>query len=111
MNSGDLRHKIILQKLDQQADSYGERRETWSDFMTVWASIKPVSGREFFAAEAVNSEVSHKILIRYRPGVTASMRVKYKDRYFAVSAVLDFEERHEVLQLMCRELVGDEIQN
>ena len=42
---------------------------------TVWAAVDPVSGREYYAAEQAQSEVTHKVRLRYRAGVTPGMRV------------------------------------
>ncbi|TGE33172.1 phage head closure protein [Desulfosporosinus sp. Sb-LF] len=32
----------------------------------IWASIEPLSGREYYAAQQVNAEITHRIKIRYR---------------------------------------------
>ncbi len=71
---------------------------------TVWARVRAVSGREFFAAAQVQAEQLQRITIRYRTGVTAAMRVAWAGRLFDITAVIDWRERHEALQLMCREL-------
>lgn len=105
MKIGDLRHRITLQKLEMVQNAYGEMTETWTDVSTVWASVNPISAREFFQAETVNSEITHKILIRYRENVKPSMRVKFKDRIFFIQSVINFNEKNEALQLMCKELV------
>ncbi|SHF16394.1 phage head closure protein [Caloramator proteoclasticus] len=105
MKINDLRHRITLQKLEMVQDSYGQATENWVDVVTVWAAVNPISGREFFQAETINSEVTHKILIRYRKGVEPSMRVKFKDRIFTILSVINFQEKNEALQLMCKELI------
>lgn len=105
MKIGDLRHRITLQKLEMVQDSYGQPTETWTDVATVWAAVNPISGREFFQAETINSEITHKILIRHRAGIEPSMRVKFKDRIFTILSVINFQEKNEALQLMCKELI------
>lgn len=105
MKISDLRHRITLQKLEMVQDSYGQPTETWEDIATVWAAVNPISGREFFQAETINSEVTHKILIRYRAGIEPTMRVKFKDRIFTILSVINFQEKNEALQLMCKELI------
>ncbi|GIW49202.1 MAG: head-tail adaptor protein [Caloramator sp.] len=105
MKIGDLRHRVTLQKLEMVQDSYGQPTETWTDVATVWAAVNPISGREFFQTETINSEVTHKILIRYMQGVKPAMRIKFKDRIFNILYVINFEERNETLQLMCKELI------
>ena len=72
---------------------------------TTWAAIDPVSGRELYAAEQSQSEVTHKVRLRYRPGLTTAMRISRGKRRFKILSIIDWEERHESLLMMCKELV------
>lgn len=101
MNPGELRHKITLQKPPE----YGQAEDAYTDVATVWANINPISGRELFAAEQFASEITHKVRIRYRNGITPSMRVKYGTRTFEIMYVINEYERDRIIQLMCKELV------
>lgn len=107
MNPGSLRHKITFQKLNNVQDTFGQPVEVWNDvFTNVWASVIPISGKELFAAETVNSEITHKIKLRYKSGITPDMRIKFKDRYFSITGPpINFQEKNKELQLMCKELV------
>jgi SPP1 family predicted phage head-tail adaptor len=104
MEAGKLRHKVTLEQLDTGQDSAGAVERSWSDFARdIWASVEPLSGREYFQAQQVASETSVRVRIRYRSGVLPTMRVVYGDRRFEILAVIDPEERHRELQLMCSE--------
>lgn len=105
MKVGQLRHRITFQRKAKVQNEYGEEIADWVDVASVWASVNPISGREFFAAEAVNSEVTHKINMRYRSGITPDMRVKFKERYFQIIVVMNLQEKNVELQLLCKELV------
>jgi SPP1 family predicted phage head-tail adaptor len=105
MNSGELRHRIKIQKLEKNQDTFGQPVESWPDVATVWASVEPLVGRQFFEAETITHELTHKIKLRYRQGVTPSMRVKFGDRYFQIVSIINYQERNRELQLMCRELI------
>ncbi|NNV07778.1 head-tail adaptor protein [Geobacillus sp. MMMUD3] len=105
MKIGALRHRVLVQQKIKTQNEYGEETEQWLDVLVAWASVNPISGREFFAAEAVNSEVTHKITMRYRGGITPDMRIKFKDRYFRIIAVMNTQEKNIELQLLCKELV------
>ena len=72
---------------------------------TVWASVEPLKGREFFAAQKENAETTVGICIRYRSGISADMRILYCNKVFGINAIIDPEERHIELQFMCQELV------
>src|SRR5690606_39847336 len=100
--SGNLRHKVQLQaKQIAQDPNTGEMVTTWVTIARPWAEIVPMSGREFMAASAEQSEVRGRIVIRYRDDVDASMRVVYRGKYYAIHAVLsDAESGKEHLTLM-----------
>ena len=77
--------------------------ETWSTYATVQASIEPISGREYFAAQSTQADVTHRIRIRYLSGIVPKMRVSYNSRIFDILSVINVGERNRELQLMCRE--------
>ncbi|MBS4958504.1 MAG: phage head closure protein [Clostridium sp.] len=104
INSGEFRHPITIQKLDKSRNEYGEVIEGWIDFLEIRAAIYPLSGKDFFSAETLNSEVTHKINARYVEGITSAMRVKFGDRYFEIiSPPINFQEKNILLQIMCKE--------
>lgn len=100
--AGQLRHKVELQAETIAQDPVtGEMVKSWATVANVWAQISPLSGREFIAASAEQSEVQGKIVIRYRDGVTASNRVVYRGMFYNILAVLpDAESGREHLTLM-----------
>jgi SPP1 family predicted phage head-tail adaptor len=107
MKIGKLRHRVRLQEYVISKDSFGAEVENWSDTATVWASIEPLSGREYFAAQQINAEVSTKITIRYRAGVKPTMRILFGGRIFEILSVINTEEKNRELILMCREVLED----
>jgi SPP1 family predicted phage head-tail adaptor len=42
----------------------------------IWAAIEPISSTEIYGASQIQSTATTRIRIRYRPGITAKMRVK-----------------------------------
>lgn len=105
ISAGRLRHRVTIEKLTVGRDSIGGVTEVWSPFATRWAEVAPLRGREFFAAEQVNAEVSHRVTLRFLPGVVAKMRVNFGGRILTIEAALNIEERNRELQLMCLEVV------
>jgi SPP1 family predicted phage head-tail adaptor len=81
----------------------------WADqgegdaFANCWAAIEPLTGRELFAAQQRVAEVSHKVTIRWRPGILANQGVWYGKRQFDIQVVLDPDERKCFLVLLCKE--------
>lgn len=106
INPGSYRHIIDFEKIIDIKNEYGEVSKEWTTFFTTRASIKPISGREFYQAETVNSEVTHKVNLRYKDGIKTDMRIKFGKRIFGIISVINFEERNIELQLLCKEING-----
>jgi SPP1 family predicted phage head-tail adaptor len=83
--------------------------EVWEDVCTgVKASIEPLQGRELIAAQAVQSETTSKIRIRYRTGITAAMRIVFGARLFNITAPpINPGERNQELILMVSEGINE----
>lgn len=110
IDPGKMRHRITIQEFSGTADGFGDPLQRddaeWTDVATLWAAIDPVSGKEFYAVEQSQSEVTHKIRCRYRTGLTTAMRIKYGSRKFKIISIINWEERGESLLIMCKELVS-----
>lgn len=68
--------------------------------------------REQFAAQAVQSEISHRITVRYRPELAnptsvAAMRVVYGTRVFNIIGALNIDERHAIVEISATEGLND----
>ena len=100
---GDFRHRVIFQKEVKVPDGYKGHAVTWQDVITVWASVDPLSGREYFYAHQIKNAISHRIRIRYRTDVNEAMRIRHGDRYFSIESMIDMGERREFLEIRCQE--------
>ena len=88
---GRLRHRVILEEPVTELDSDGAQVPTWIPFgdgRALPAEISPLSARELIAAEAVHSKVTTRIRLRYRTGITASMRVRHRDMVYEIEGVI-----------------------
>lgn len=101
-------HRVAIQRATESQGATGEITKTWATLATVWAAIEPLTGREFFQAQQVQAEVSHKITMRHYTGITISPkdRLLYGTRVFRIESMLNVEERSIELVLMCREEVS-----
>ena len=109
-DAGRMRHHLIAEAFNGRRDATGEPRkdldENWTAVFSFWASVNPISGREFInGANQEDAEVTHRIRCRYREGLQTDMRLRWGKRTFEILAVLDQEERHEELLIMAREYV------
>lgn len=102
-----LRNRIKIMHQPESQNSYGEEVSDitqWTEYAEVYASIEPIQGREFFSAQQVNSIVDTRIRIRYLFGVKPNMKVLFDSRIYEIKAVIDVNERHKEMQLMCQEV-------
>jgi SPP1 family predicted phage head-tail adaptor len=105
-NIGKRRHRITIQRLVEGSpaqDAGGTPDEAWATFSTDWARIRPLEGRELERAQAVHAEVTGRIEIRYRAGVTARMRALFGSRPLEILAVINVEERNRDMHLLYKE--------
>lgn len=87
--AGRLRHKVLIQyPLTTQNPSTGAMEIVWTDLASVWASVEPLSAREFIAAGAEQSEVKAKIIMRNRSDVNATMQIVYRGKIYQILGVL-----------------------
>ena len=101
MESGRLRHRVIIQNPTRAGDAMGQAIATWTTHATVWASIQPLKGREFFDAQKVSSEVSAKIITRYVSGVSPKCQIVHgTSTYRVIGAIINTGMRNKTLQFM-----------
>lgn len=115
--AGRLRHRITLQRYVEEIDTDGEVVQdpvsgsvshVWQDVATVWGAIEPLSAREFIASQAVQSQVTGKLIIRYRADVDATCRALHNGKIYQIHGVLaDKDSGLEYLTLPVSEGVND----
>lgn len=104
--AADLRHAVLIEQHADTVDSVGGQTLVWSTFASVWAMMKPYTGREVVASQQLQSQVTHKIVIRYYAGVTAGMRFNFNGRLMNIRHVINPEERSIWMELLCDEGVA-----
>lgn len=107
MQAGKLRNKVLIQRRQQAQDDFGQPSTSWATVAETFADIEPLNGRELILARSAQSEITHNVVIRYRPGITTAMRINYNGRFFNIRAVMDQNERHKILTLQCTEGLND----
>lgn len=80
-------------------------KNEWEDVKRIRASIEPIQGREYFSGAFQIGETVIRVRIRYQPDIKINnkMRIKYGARILKIENVIDSKERHEELQLICKE--------
>lgn len=122
IEAGRLRHRVRIEQLEYQRDSHGEviqdpqtgeTSQEWTEVATVWAAIEPLSAREFIQSQAIQSQVTARIIIRYRDGMNAAMRLVHvrtgRDDviYNPAGFLADKESGLEYLTIPCSQGVNE----
>ena len=107
MQAGKLRHRIkILKAVDQRGATFGEAKLAYETVAIVRAAVIPLAGKEFWGAAQTEAGISHRIEIRYLPGITPKHRIEFNGRIFEIVSVLNLEERNREIHLMCWEKIA-----
>lgn len=106
MRAGKMKRRVTIQEyVSYQNPNTGELIKEWRDVGTVWGEITSVTGRELIAAQAEQSEVTVKVWIRYRKGLSAKNRLIYVEpgmpqTIYDIQAVLPDSDRTR-LEILC----------
>lgn len=104
MNPGKLNKRVILQSFQTVKDEEGIPTQQWSNTMSLYASVEPLTGREYWLAASTESQNSLKITVRYKKGISSDMRLVYNAKNYDIKSVIDPNEAHKELVLMCVEV-------
>jgi SPP1 family predicted phage head-tail adaptor len=76
------------------------------DGKTVWAAVQPLRGREFWQAQAVQSESTVKITTRYISGIKPDFQIRLPNEGenidYEITNIIDVNMLHEWLEFMCK---------
>lgn len=103
MQAGRLNQRIHIQAIGEAYDELGEPIPgTWQDIAVVWADIRHLSGLEAVKSNVDVSIIKASIRIRYRPGITAAMRIIHNTTVYDIQAVLMDAAGRQFTDLICQ---------
>lgn len=79
--------------------------DAWETYVEFFGSLEPLRGREFWASQQVQAEVTHTIRTYYVPGITPQMRARVGERVFEIQVVRNLKEENRVLEILATERV------
>ena len=103
MRAGKLRHRLIIESPQRASDGAGGAVVTWTQVASIWAHVTPVSARELRSAGQRAEKLTHRITLRYRSGINATMRLVGEGRVFNIDAIINEDERDHWLVCFCVE--------
>lgn len=109
--AGELDTRLELQEdrgpSEGTPNTYGEPEERWQTFGSVWASLEPLSGREFWQAQQTQADVTHRVVVRRNAlteRLTAACRLRRGTRVFHLAEPpRDHLERREHYEFLVKE--------
>lgn len=107
MKIGGLNRRVEVLEYFTTRDEFGGEVGEWKVVDTLWATIDPVSGTEYFQAQTVNAETVVKITLRYNPKITVLNRIRYQNAVYEIIGVADSKTAHRATILNCKERVND----
>ncbi len=99
LKAGDMDQKAEIQTPTEGVNSIGEPTFTYSAFATRWIALLPLSGAERIATLPNEGTVTHRVRMRYTPGLKPKMRLVSEGRTFEIDSVVERgrREEHELL--------------
>lgn len=105
MRIGKLNKRVTFVSYDDEKNELGQNKKEFKDVKTVWATFAPVRGREYYEAQKIREEVTYKLYCRYLPSVTSDMYIRYKDKLYEITSVIDVDLEHKMLEIYCVEKI------
>lgn len=99
LKSGIMDQKATVEAPTEGVNSIGEPTFTYSTFATRWIALLPLSGAERVASMQNEGTVTHRVRMRYTPGLKPKMRILSEGRTFEIDSVVERgrREEHELL--------------
>lgn len=93
--------EIKIEQQKQTQDENGIHSKQWVPFLSVWASVQNLYGREYFTARQVNAQDTTKFIIRWMPGVeiTEDMRILFEGKVYNIDAVDNIQYRNKLIEI------------
>ena len=92
MRSGPMRHRVEIQEVTSSPDEMGQPTISWGTTQSAWAQIMPLTARELYFTKTVRPETTHRVTMRYFPGLTSANRLKMGSRIFNILGLINENE-------------------
>lgn len=70
----------------------------------VWASVKPMNGREYEEAQKLRAETTYNIRLRYAPGIRSDFKILFCGRLLNIESVLNLDSRNREIRIVASEV-------
>jgi SPP1 family predicted phage head-tail adaptor len=98
-----MRRRLTLQAPVEAPDLAGGVARAWTPVATIWAAVEPLTSAPVLLGDAPTSRTTHRVVMRWRAGIGAGMRLAEGARLFSIRSALDPDERRRRLVLLVEE--------
>lgn len=106
---GRMNKRLTILTLKDVKDEMGQSVKKLSEVATVWGSLYPIRGAEFYEVQKVQGRTTHKAYIRYRKGIDQGSFIKCEGITYSVESAIDVKGEHKLIEIMCTEHTGKEV--
>jgi SPP1 family predicted phage head-tail adaptor len=65
----------------------------------------PVRGAEYWQAQKIRAELQYKIYVRYKDWIVPTMRIKYGNKIFMITSLINVDTDNHFLEIYATEYV------
>lgn len=102
--TSEYNRRISLQSATKTKSASGHPTNSWSNYATIWARIRTLSGNEKVRNDQVVGLLSMEVTIRYSSDVSCvkvSDRVVYGSDIFDIKDVRNVDEKNIEIRMLC----------
>jgi SPP1 family predicted phage head-tail adaptor len=105
VSAGKLKHRVRLMRAGITLDG-GRAKPMPTEVAKLWAWVQPLAARELIQIRQVLPEVTHRVVLHFRPDVNNQNWLEHDGRRLAILSVINTNEDNTVLELLCVEQLG-----
>ena len=102
LDPGELDQRVTIREKVRASDGAGGFTESWQDYATRWAKVKPMSGERRFAAAQTDHLRDTEVTVRRDPGITESMAIVWQGQSLDIRFIEDHGPRAAYMRLECQ---------
>ncbi len=96
----NLRCKIEIHRLTEDADDLGGFTTTWSLLKTKWAKVAPMSGRELIHADKIDATAVSTFTVRFDVDILESDKIVFKGKEYNIRSIVNVDEDDRFLSIL-----------
>ena len=102
----NLREKIQIQQKVEQSGPFPPL-DDYEDYIKIWAEVRFLRGRNFYAAKAANVKTDVEFIIRHRTDLYETMRVVHAGKNYEIESIVPMDNNSSYMRIRAYEIKHD----